>query len=102
MDLPHEVEVPQGQRDVALGGQHPPAPDAQVTARRRAQIVGPGVDGQQDLGMGRIIRDPVNVDGVGRARATRAPDAGEHSEAILSELGYSDAEIAVLRDSQVI
>ena len=50
----------------------------------------------------RVIRDPINVDGVGRVGATPAPEMGEHTDEVLSELGYSAAEIEDWREAGVV
>ena len=55
-----------------------------------------------DIGIKRIINDPVNVRGVARIGAKKAPDIGEHSGAVLSELGYDEVTINSLRDKGVI
>jgi crotonobetainyl-CoA:carnitine CoA-transferase CaiB-like acyl-CoA transferase len=55
-----------------------------------------------DVGMGRVIRDPVNVDGVRRVGVKKAPTLGEHSAEILQELGFSATEIDRLRDEGVV
>ncbi len=39
---------------------------------------------------------------LGRSPAGEAPDAGEHTDAVLRELGYSDAEVADLRRREVV
>ncbi len=56
----------------------------------------------EDVGMARVIRDPINVDGVGRVGAKRAPDMGEHTEEVLKELGYSAADIAGWREAGIV
>ncbi len=44
------------------------------------------------------ISSPINVHGVEKVPARRAPALGEHSEEILRELGFDDASIASLRE----
>ena len=56
----------------------------------------------EDIGMARMVRDPINVDGVGRVGAKRAPELGEHSEEILREMGFDDAAIARLKLDGVV
>ena len=56
----------------------------------------------EDAGMARVIRDPINVDGVGRVGARPFPGLGEHTDAILGELGYSADEVAKLRESGIV
>ena len=63
-------------------------------------MVAPPVD--DDVGIDLIINDPVNVEGVKKIGAKRAPDNGEHSLEILSEMGFSDAEISDLQENGVI
>ncbi|GIW11276.1 MAG: CoA transferase [Chloroflexi bacterium] len=48
-----------------------------------------------------VLRHPMNQQGV-ESPVYPIPALGEHSAAILSELGYSTAEIAALRDAGVI
>jgi formyl-CoA transferase len=62
--------------------------------------VAPPVD--DDVGIDLIINDPVNVEGVKKIGAKKAPDNGEHSLEILSEMGFSDAEISDLQENGVI
>jgi len=56
----------------------------------------------EDVGMPLVIRDPINVDGEARVGATRAPEMGEHTEEILTELGLSAAQQAALREAGVV
>jgi crotonobetainyl-CoA:carnitine CoA-transferase CaiB-like acyl-CoA transferase len=62
-------------------------------------IVAPPVE---DVGIDQIINDPVNVTGVARVGAKKAPDIGEHNHVVLGELGFSDDEIAALEANGVI
>lgn len=70
--------------------------DAQVLANDMAMP--PAVE----LGMERVIRAPINVSGVAHRPAELAPEMGEHSEAILSEAGYSAEEIANFKREGVV
>lgn len=51
----------------------------------------------EDVGMSRVIRDPINVDGLGRVGAKKPPEMGEHNDEILLELGYTPEQITQLR-----
>jgi len=62
-------------------------------------MIAPPVD---DIGIDRIVNDPVNVRGVARVGAKKAPDIGEHSDAVLSELGFDEGSIKALREKGVI
>ena len=55
-----------------------------------------------DIGIEHIINDPVNVEGVTRVGAKKAPEIGEHSNEVLSELGYDDLTIGALRKKGII
>jgi len=48
------------------------------------------------------IHRPVLIDGEREERALPAPTLGEHTAAVLAELGYDDNEIAALRAASVI
>lgn len=56
----------------------------------------------EDLGIDYIINDPVNVVGVARVGPKKAPEMGEHSDEVLAEFGYSDAQIATLHEKGVV
>ncbi len=63
------------------------------------RMVAPPVE---DIGIDQIINDPVNVTGVARIGAKKAPDIGEHNHLVLGELGFSDDEISALEANGVI
>jgi crotonobetainyl-CoA:carnitine CoA-transferase CaiB-like acyl-CoA transferase len=48
------------------------------------------------------VRTPILLDGVAMAAATAAPRLGEHTGAVLSELGMTEGEIAALRGADVV
>jgi crotonobetainyl-CoA:carnitine CoA-transferase CaiB-like acyl-CoA transferase len=48
------------------------------------------------------ISSPINVHGVAKVPAKRAPTLGEHNDAVLKELGFSASEIDGLRDSGAV
>lgn len=56
----------------------------------------------EDIGMARMVRDPINVDGVGRVGAKRAPELSEHTADVLSELGHDKASIERFRNQGII
>src|SRR5260370_15380847 len=45
------------------------------------------------------ISSPIQVHGVSKVPAKRAPDLGQHNEEVLKELGFSATEVAGLRAS---
>ncbi|MEZ5728441.1 MAG: hypothetical protein R3E48_10835 [Burkholderiaceae bacterium] len=47
--------------------------------------------------MPRTIAAPIRIEGVAPRTAHRAPAIGEHSDEILREVGFDDAQIDVLR-----
>jgi len=49
-----------------------------------------------------VIRAPIRLSGNAMVEATRAPQVGEHSDAILSELGYDAQAISALRAAKII
>jgi crotonobetainyl-CoA:carnitine CoA-transferase CaiB-like acyl-CoA transferase len=52
--------------------------------------------------MDQVISDPVNVDGLTKLAAKRAPDMGEQTDDVLLELGYSADDIASLRANGIV
>lgn len=60
------------------------------------------VDPADEFGLSKVIRDPINVDGVGRRPPGRSPELGEHTDEVLAELGLSEAEISAFREQGVI
>jgi itaconate CoA-transferase len=52
------------------------------------------------VGMVRALRGPVEP--TGEVPMHAVPDLGEHTDAILRELGYDDAQVAQLRDQSIV
>lgn len=63
------------------------------------RVISPPVE---DVGIDYIINDPVNVEGVARVGAKKAPELGEHTDEVLAELGYDAAAIAAFREQGVV
>ena len=73
--------------------------DPQVAARAlRIDLPASGAAG----GTVPSVRTPILLDGVAMAAATAAPRLGEHTGAVLSELGMTEGEIAALRGADVV
>lgn len=70
--------------------------DPQILANEMAVVP------REDMGLARVIRDPINVDGVARVGPKKAPELGEHTDEILGELGFTAADIVRLRGSGVV
>jgi len=56
----------------------------------------------EDVGMERVIRDPLNIDGVGRVGVKKPPELGQHSIELLEEMGFSQEEIDDMQANGVI
>lgn len=56
----------------------------------------------EDVGIKHIINDPVNVGGVAKIGAKKAPDLGEHTNDVLAQLGFSSNEVNKLRDDGIV
>ena len=59
-------------------------------------------DPVEDIGMRKMIRDPINVDGLGRVGARKSPEHGEHADEILREMGLNDGQISQLREKGIV
>ena len=54
---------------------------------------------REELGVPYVINAPVFVDGVTRIGPKRAPDVGEHTDEVLSEMGYDAETISAWREA---
>jgi crotonobetainyl-CoA:carnitine CoA-transferase CaiB-like acyl-CoA transferase len=54
------------------------------------------------LGEIRIVNQPVKLSRTPALLATATPDRGAHTDEVLRELGFADAEIAALRSQRII
>lgn len=66
---------------------------------RLNNIVVPPVDPSVPAGL--VINHPLNIDGMPRVGARRAPEVGEHTAEVLAELGFSPDEVASLQERGV-
>ena len=53
-------------------------------------------------GMQRMIKHPLNIDGLATREHAPAPEQGQHSREVLIELGYTQEQVAKLREDGVI
>ena len=49
-----------------------------------------------------LVSSPINMEGLSRAIRSPTPEAGQHTEEILSSVGYSAEDIRKLRTNGVI
>jgi formyl-CoA transferase len=63
---------------------------------------GMAVPGADTVGLPFLLRHPIRVSSAPLSNAAAAPGLGEHSDEILRELGYGDAEIEALKAQGVI
>ncbi len=57
---------------------------------------------QPGIGNYLVPGSPISFSAYNREPPTRAPELGEHTDAILHEIGYADAEIGALHDAKVV
>ena len=75
----------------------------QVFADPQVQHLGMAIPAEHPrLGRMNLVASPLNFSGSARAVRSTTPDSGEHSEEILTELGYDTQERARLRASAVV
>jgi crotonobetainyl-CoA:carnitine CoA-transferase CaiB-like acyl-CoA transferase len=55
-----------------------------------------------DVGRGELVDSPIWLSGVRKRAAHRAPALGEHTDAVLRELGFDTAAIAALRAERAV
>lgn len=72
------------------------ANDQQVRANNMAIAAPPATT------MSRMIKHPMNIDGVATREHMPAPTQGQHSAEVLQELGYSSEQVAQMRKDGVI
>jgi crotonobetainyl-CoA:carnitine CoA-transferase CaiB-like acyl-CoA transferase len=70
--------------------------DPQVIANNMAFAPPTGID------MPLVIKHPLNIDGLKTKTMVKAPEMGEHTTAVLAEMGYSTAEIAAFREQSIV
>jgi len=75
---------------------------ADVVHDAQMHHIGALVSGDGLPGSGMTVASPIQIDGESQRRPQAAPAVGQHSDELLREAGYSDAEIATLRGSGVV
>jgi crotonobetainyl-CoA:carnitine CoA-transferase CaiB-like acyl-CoA transferase len=54
------------------------------------------------IGEAEVVASAINISGFSKAIRHHTPDAGEHQDEIMKSVGYTDAEIAAMREKGVI
>jgi crotonobetainyl-CoA:carnitine CoA-transferase CaiB-like acyl-CoA transferase len=49
-----------------------------------------------------VVASGINISGFSKAIRLHTPDAGEHQDEIMKSVGYTDAEIALMRQKGAI
>ena len=75
---------------------------ADVVNDRQMRHIGALVPGEGIPGTGLTVASPLQLGGETPVPARAAPAVGQHSDAILREAGYAEAEIAALRARGVV
>ena len=81
----------------ALVGQIDDLADDQQVVENDMAIPAPAGSGMQ-----RMIKHPVNIDGLATREHAPAPEQGQHSDEVLQELGYTQEQVTKLREDGVI
>ncbi|MBO9647988.1 MAG: CoA transferase [Variovorax sp.] len=75
----------------------------QAMEHEQSKAIGMVVEVDHGLGgKTRSLGLPIHFDGVSPVAASAAPTVGQHSQEVLREFGYGDAEIVALREAAVI
>ena len=72
-------------------------------ARRRDGLTVPRVAAEGiEVGRGELVDSPIWLSGVQKRAARRAPKLGEHTDEVLTELGYDAAAIGRMRAERAV
>jgi crotonobetainyl-CoA:carnitine CoA-transferase CaiB-like acyl-CoA transferase len=64
---------------------------------RHAGAIVPTADGKSE-----IVSSPFTVEGAPKVAPGPAPNLGQHTDEVLREYGYSDAEISMMREARAV